>query len=428
VAHDLEQVLVAHLAAEIRASARQAGCAPGAADIRGSAGQAGCAPGPSTARPEQPADGEVHRWPLRLGHERVAGLFHPVVQEAVRYRDVRRVEGVAGPVEEPVVAADGLDEPFAQRLPQIGGSGGGRFLDDRGERAELERWADARRAHEGAPRRGLEPLDLSRHEREDVVGDHGALHAREVPDEAAGLGVEAEQPVALERPQELADEERVGVRLVADHVGERLDARAVRVQGLGDDRRHRRGQKRRQRELERLDPRLAQRAEGGGERVCGVDLVVAVSADHAQVACIHIGEQAVEQVERRRVGPLQVVEEDDERCVLARKDGQDAPDQERQAVLRLARADRGRLWLRSYQELEVRAEVGDDPPALTERGLERVLLLDEGLGRLGQRLPHERAERLREGRQRHAPRHRVELAGREVGLARLGRAELAHER
>ena len=47
----------------------------------------------------------------------------------------------------------------------------------------------------------------------------------------------------------------------------------------------------------------------------GIDLVVAVGADQQQVAYLRPGQQILEQIERRRVEPLQIVEEQRQRMV-----------------------------------------------------------------------------------------------------------------
>ena len=46
------------------------------------------------------------------------------------------------------------------------------------------------------------------------------------------------------------------------------------------------------------------------QRVRGTDLVVPIGADHQQPLHIRLGQQVVEQVECRRVEPLQIVEEE----------------------------------------------------------------------------------------------------------------------
>src|SRR5262245_26730407 len=99
----------------------------------------------------------------------------------------------------------------------------------------------------------------------------------------------------------------------------------------------------------------------------GIDLIVPVSADQDQVPEIGPGQQVLEQVERRRVEPLQVVEEQRQRMFRARKNADETPKHELEAALRLLRRKIGNRGLVPYDELEFGDEVDDELAVLIQR-------------------------------------------------------------
>ena len=82
---------------------------------------------------------------------------------------------------------------------------------------------------------------------------------------------------------------------------------------------------------------LADRLERPQQRVRGADLVVPVGADQQQVPHLRVRDQMLEQVERRCVQPLQIVEEQRERVLRAREHAEEAPEHHLEAVLRVLR-------------------------------------------------------------------------------------------
>ena len=69
----------------------------------------------------------------------------------------------------------------------------------------------------------------------------------------------------------------------------------------------------------------------------GIDFVVPIGADHQQVPHIRPGQQILEQVERRRIEPLQIVEEQGERMFRPGEDADEAPEHELKTPLRVLR-------------------------------------------------------------------------------------------
>src|SRR3954451_7466233 len=91
---------------------------------------------------------------------------------------------------------------------------------------------------------------------------------------------------------------------------------------------------RRQRDLIDLDARAPDGLELAGQRMRGIDLVVPVGTDQHQVPQVRAGQQILEQVERRGVEPLQVVEKERKRMFRPGKYTDEAPEHEHETALR----------------------------------------------------------------------------------------------
>src|SRR5512139_2909004 len=144
-----------------------------------------------------------------------------------------------------------------------------------------------------------------------------------------------------------------------------------------------------------------------------VHLVVAVRAEKQEVRELGAREQGLDDVEGRRVGPLQIVEEEDDGMAFAREDPDEALERRGEAVLRLdeARLRRGRLgpedllerWGHLDDEARVRPEAREDP----------LLPVEELRLALGEQLVAELVERRAERGVRHRAMEQIELAGDE---------------
>lgn len=98
-----------------------------------------------------------------------------------------------------------------------------------------------------------------------------------------------------------------------------------------------RGGERAERDLDDARARLPRPVQRQHERVrCG-HLVVAVRTDEQEVARLGVCEQLEEEIEARRVGPLQIVEEQHERPRVRREHPEEAAEHQVEAVLRLLR-------------------------------------------------------------------------------------------
>ena len=71
----------------------------------------------------------------------------------------------------------------------------------------------------------------------------------------------------------------------------------------------------------------------------GIDLIVPIGADQQQVLHVRLRQQILEQVERRRVEPLQIVEEQRQRMFRPREDADEAPEHQLETDLAPAAAE-----------------------------------------------------------------------------------------
>lgn len=258
---------------------------------------------------QQPAEPQVQRGALRLGREDIGGLLHPVVQEA---EPGVRIPLVLHPL---VLVPDRHEEALLQRRPQRRGCLLDRVLVDQRQDAQVELVADA--GGQGQDRLGVggQLAQASDHQVDHVLGDPHRVDLVEIEHPAPLVQVELEEAFLVDGVQEHLGEERVSLGLVVDPLGEQAGAARIAQQRVGHQlvdvlecQRF---------ERDRLDrPLLADVVQGLGEQVLGVDLVVAVGADEQQVTDVRIGDDQLEQAERGRIGPLQVVEEDDQRVLF----------------------------------------------------------------------------------------------------------------
>src|ERR1700722_7488321 len=99
----------------------------------------------------------------------------------------------------------------------------------------------------------------------------------------------------------------------------------------------------------------------------GIDLVVSIGANKKQVWDALVGEEILEQIERSRVEPLQIVEKQGERMLRTREDTDETAQQQLEASLGVGcRQFRNRLLL-SDDEFEFRNQVNDKAAVRPQR-------------------------------------------------------------
>jgi hypothetical protein len=202
----------------------------------------------------------MHLGELSRRDERVGGLLHPVVEKPI---------GAAPAEEQP------LPHGFLERLAELCR----RTTRDHREGVEVQAAAEARGELERVLRWDREPLQLTRHQLTDVVGEALVADRGDVPLPRPLLRIEGDEPLLVQRAQELEREEGVTAGLFIDQPRERLDRLGAGVDRLGDERSDMGGGERREDDVgddSAALPRLGQREQ---QRVRGADLVVAIGAE-----------------------------------------------------------------------------------------------------------------------------------------------------
>src|SRR5215475_8988921 len=99
---------------------------------------------------------------------------------------------------------------------------------------------------------------------------------------------------------------------------------------------------------------LADGFELAQQRMRGIDCVVPVSTDHHQVLHIRLVQQVLEQIERRCVEPLQVVEEQRQRVLRPREHTDKTPEYQLKTMLCVLGWKFGNWWLLSDDKMQFR--------------------------------------------------------------------------
>src|SRR4029077_6307180 len=89
----------------------------------------------------------------------------------------------------------------------------------------------------------------------------------------------------------------------------------------------------------------------------GIDLVIPVSPDQHQMPHVRLGQQVLQQVERCRVEPLQIVEEQRQRMLRPGEHGEKAPENQLKAALRVLGRQLRNRRLVADDELQLRNQV-----------------------------------------------------------------------
>ena len=98
--------------------------------------------------------------------------------------------------------------------------------------------------------------------------------------------------------------------------------------------------------------RIAASVRGSG--CVGTDLVVAIGAHQQQMPRLRLGEQIFEEVQRRRIQPLQIVEEQHERVLRLREHAEKPPKHPMKMALRVLRRQIRHRRLFADDELRAR--------------------------------------------------------------------------
>src|SRR5262249_42401126 len=124
---------------------------------------------------------------------------------------------------------------------------------------------------------------------------------------------------------------------------------------------------RRERDLVQTGAARAEDLERAREPMRRSDVVVAIRADDEQVRDAGIAHQVLDELQRRGVQPLEIVEKQDQRMLRTREHGEESRDRALETVLRLVRRDLGDRRLLAEDQLELRHETRDDVTVHVQR-------------------------------------------------------------
>ena len=335
-------------------------------------------------------DREVESLARGLVDQLARGLLHAIMDEVepepvARARALEPVVGVAGP-DEAVVDGDG------DRLGHaLGAEAGGEH-----HRFAIEALAEQRRRGQDQLRVLALPLESLLQQRDHVRGRREAVEHARVAGPSQAVTIEAQRPAGRGLLDDLRDEERVAPGLLEHRRHEVLDLVDGLIQARAEPPGEVVGAQRS--EVDGLGARAAldDRRDRGLERVAAVDLGVSPRADQQEMGQVRVAKQGLDDPQRRRVGPLQIVEEQDQRLSL----GRDAADRPTDGVvepgLREGGRDVGDARLRTEQlgqprrdvdqQLGVGRDVFEDPvpPSLDLLGPTAEHVVGEALQDVGQ--------------------------------------------
>ena len=145
--------------------------------------------------------------------------------------------------------------------------------------------------------------------------------------------------------------------------------------------------------------------------------------------CAGGGQQRRQQSQTRRIRPLHVVEEHDQRTVLAAEDLQEVLEDVIEAVLRFGGFERRERRLRADDAFQRRDDFGDDAAVAPDCADDGIAPCASLALALGEQLAHQVLQRIDDGAERHVALQLIELAGDEVAmLLAEGHAQLLHQR
>src|SRR5258708_4828173 len=158
---------------------------------------------------------------------------------------------------------------------------------------------------------------------------------------------------------------------------------------------------------------IANRLKSLEKRVRGADFVVSIGPDQKHVPPLRVRDQVLEEIERRSIKPLQIVEEQRERVLLPREYAEKPPKDHLKAVLRVLGRQVRNGWLSPDHKLQCGNEVDDKLTIGTQRLSQGVPPPAKLLLALAQKRAHKALEALGQSGVRDVALVLVELAGRE---------------
>src|SRR5215471_3611003 len=205
-----------------------------------------------------------------------------------------------------------------------------------------------------------------------IIGVTLGMNALEIPGPARSIVIKGEHSFVGERRNELNGEERIATRLLVHQSRERRAAFRLAAKGVRNQLPEMLWAERPKRDLLYPSAGGLDRVELAHERMGCRDFVVTAGADEEKIAKFGPAEQVFQQVERRRIEPLQVIEEERQRMFRPREDTDELPKYQLEAPLRVLwrkLRDRRRL---SDDELHFRNEIANQSSIRPQCLLQRV--------------------------------------------------------
>src|SRR5438876_1280297 len=178
--------------------------------------------------------------------------------------------------------------------------------------------------------------------------------------------VEYKQRLLGQSHQELNCEERIAVSLLMHELRKRPGNLSLTVKRIGDELPDIVRLEWSKHDLLHPPSRLADHFECPHQRVRGIDLVAPVGANQHQMPYLRLGDQVRDQFKSRRIQPLKVVEEQDERVFGPGEHAEESPKHQLEACLpvlwrqvgkrRLLTDDESKLGDQVDHELAARAD------------------------------------------------------------------------
>src|SRR5215831_5532145 len=150
--------------------------------------------------------------------------------------------------------------------------------------------------------------------------------------------------------------------------------------------------------------------EPSHQRMGGRHFIVAIGTDQHEVLQIRPGQQILQQIERCRVEPLQVVEEERQWMLRPGEDADEAPKHLLEAPLRVLRRKLEDRWLVSDDELQLGDDVDHEPSVWAQRFQQGASPTPQLGVALAEQRPDEAVKRLKERRIRDVALVLIELA------------------
>src|SRR5215510_6594873 len=157
----------------------------------------------------------------------------------------------------------------------------------------------------------------------------------EIPRPARGIMIKGDHSLIGERRHELNGEKRIATCLLVHKLRKRCAAFLLAAKGVRNQLAEMLSAERPKGDLLYFSAGSLDRVELAHERMRGSDFVIAVGADEEKIAKFGPTQQVFQEVECRRVEPLQVIKEECQRMFRPREDADKLPKYQLEAPLRV---------------------------------------------------------------------------------------------